>query len=66
MVYITGCLAESGYSLSVKELMWDPQKVQADLKSRFGFDDLHAERVLNYSADLQEVHTLWVSPRGQL
>ncbi|XDB49958.1 hypothetical protein AB1E18_003527 [Capra hircus] len=48
---------ESGYSLSVKELMWDPQKVQADLKSRFGFDDLHAERVLNYSADLQEIPT---------
>ncbi|KAI4584687.1 hypothetical protein MJG53_006221, partial [Ovis ammon polii x Ovis aries] len=47
----------SGYSLSVKELMWDPQKVQADLKSRFGFDDLHAERVLNYSADLQEIPT---------
>uniref|UniRef100_A0A8C6FU00 ATP binding cassette subfamily A member 13 n=1 Tax=Moschus moschiferus TaxID=68415 RepID=A0A8C6FU00_MOSMO len=48
---------ESGYSLSLKELMWDPQKVQADLKSRFGFDDLHAERVLNYSADLQEIPT---------
>ncbi|XP_061022272.1 ATP-binding cassette sub-family A member 13 [Dama dama] len=48
---------ESGYSLSVKELMWDPQKVQADLKSRFGFDDLHAERVLNYSADLQQIPT---------
>nr|XP_020755556.1 LOW QUALITY PROTEIN: ATP-binding cassette sub-family A member 13 [Odocoileus virginianus texanus] len=54
----SGALAtESGYSLSVKELMWDPQKVQADLKSRFGFDDLHAERVLNYSADLQEIPT---------
>ena len=38
--------------------MWDPQKVQADLKSRFGFDDLHAERILNYSAELQEVHVL--------
>uniref|UniRef100_E1BM08 ATP binding cassette subfamily A member 13 n=1 Tax=Bos taurus TaxID=9913 RepID=E1BM08_BOVIN len=48
---------ESGYSLSVKELMWDPQKVQADLKSQFGFDDLHAERVLNYSADLDEIPT---------
>ena len=52
--------------------MWDPQKVQADLKSRFGFDDLHAERVLNYSADLQEVrmlscsHTLGFSLRATL
>ncbi|XP_070224967.1 ATP-binding cassette sub-family A member 13 [Bos mutus] len=54
----SGAMAtESGYSLSVKELMWDPQKVQADLKSQFGFDDLHAERVLNYSADLDEIPT---------
>lgn len=41
--------------------MWDPQKVQADLKSQFGFDDLHAERVLNYSVDLDEVHMLGCS-----
>lgn len=35
--------------------MWDPQKVQADLKSQFGFDELRAEQILNYSAELQEV-----------
>lgn len=37
--------------------MWDPQKVQADLRSRFGFDELRAEQILNYSAELQEVCT---------
>ncbi|XP_045350209.1 ATP-binding cassette sub-family A member 13 [Leopardus geoffroyi] len=46
-----------GYTLSLKRLVWDPQKVQADLKSRFGFDDLHAEQILNYSAELQEIPT---------
>ncbi|KAJ8778785.1 hypothetical protein J1605_013462 [Eschrichtius robustus] len=28
------------------------------MKSRLGFDDLHAERILNYSAELQEVDVL--------
>ncbi|XP_025778776.1 ATP-binding cassette sub-family A member 13 [Puma concolor] len=46
-----------GYTLSLKKLVWDPQKVQADLKSRFGFDDLHAEQILNYSVELQEIPT---------
>lgn len=41
--------------------MWDPQKVQADLKSRFGFDDLHAEQILNYSMEFQEVRSLEAS-----
>ncbi|XP_001496596.3 ATP-binding cassette sub-family A member 13 [Equus caballus] len=48
---------EPGYSLSLRKLVWDPQKVQADLKSRFGFDDRHAEQILNYSAELQEIPT---------
>ncbi|XP_034521222.1 ATP-binding cassette sub-family A member 13 isoform X2 [Ailuropoda melanoleuca] len=49
--------AESRYNLSLQELVWDPQKVQADLRSRFGFDELRAERILNYSAELQEIPT---------
>ncbi|XP_032730825.1 ATP-binding cassette sub-family A member 13 [Lontra canadensis] len=49
--------AGSRYNLSLRELVWDPQKVQADLKSRFGFDDLHAEQILNYSAEFQEIPT---------
>uniref|UniRef100_A0A673SY29 ATP binding cassette subfamily A member 13 n=1 Tax=Suricata suricatta TaxID=37032 RepID=A0A673SY29_SURSU len=48
---------ELGYTLSLKKLVWDPRKVQADLKSRFGFDDLHAEQVLSHSAELQEIPT---------
>ncbi|XP_077916041.1 ATP-binding cassette sub-family A member 13 [Halichoerus grypus] len=48
---------ESRYNLSLQELVWDPHTVQADLKSRFGFDDLHAEQILNYSAQLQEIPT---------
>ncbi|XP_058390822.1 ATP-binding cassette sub-family A member 13 [Diceros bicornis minor] len=48
---------ESGYNLSLQKLMPDPQKVQADLKSQFGFDDLHAEQIMNYSAELQEMPT---------
>ncbi|XP_045876226.1 ATP-binding cassette sub-family A member 13 [Meles meles] len=49
--------AEPLYNLSLRELVWDPQKVQADLKSRFGFDDLHAEQILNYSMEFQEIPT---------
>uniref|UniRef100_M3Z391 ATP binding cassette subfamily A member 13 n=1 Tax=Mustela putorius furo TaxID=9669 RepID=M3Z391_MUSPF len=49
--------AGSRYNLSLRELVWDPQKVQADLRSRFGFDDLHAEQILNYSAEFQEIPT---------
>ncbi|XP_047608994.1 ATP-binding cassette sub-family A member 13-like [Phacochoerus africanus] len=48
---------ESGYTLSLTELVWDPQKVRADLKSQFGFEDLHTDRILNYSAQLQEIPT---------
>ncbi|KAK2498527.1 hypothetical protein MC885_007046, partial [Smutsia gigantea] len=48
---------ESGYHLSLQKLVWHPQKVKADLRSRFGFDVLHAERILNYPAELQEIPT---------
>ncbi|XP_013375964.1 PREDICTED: ATP-binding cassette sub-family A member 13 [Chinchilla lanigera] len=51
--------AESVYNLSLKNMVWDPQKVQNDLKSQFGFDDLQTERILNYSAELQEVLDQW-------
>uniref|UniRef100_A0A8C7BTF0 ABC transporter domain-containing protein n=1 Tax=Neovison vison TaxID=452646 RepID=A0A8C7BTF0_NEOVI len=49
--------AGSRYNLSLRELVWDPQKVQADLRSQFGFDDLHAEQILNYSVEFQEIPT---------
>ncbi|KAG8510527.1 ATP-binding cassette sub-family A member 13, partial [Galemys pyrenaicus] len=48
---------ESGYNQSLHNMVWDPQSVQADLKSEFGFDDLQAEQILNYSTKLQEIPT---------
>ncbi|XP_064229419.1 ATP-binding cassette sub-family A member 13-like [Aotus nancymaae] len=48
---------QPGYHLSMQNIVWDPQKVQYDLKSQFGFDDLHAEQILNYSAELKEIPT---------
>ncbi|XP_045421289.1 ATP-binding cassette sub-family A member 13-like isoform X2 [Lemur catta] len=50
-------VTESGAHLSLQNMVWDPQKVQSDLKSQFGFDDLHTERILNYSAGLKEFPT---------
>ncbi|EHB03954.1 ATP-binding cassette sub-family A member 13 [Heterocephalus glaber] len=35
-------------------MVWDPQKVQRDLQSQFGFNGLQTERLLNYSVELQE------------
>lgn len=46
---------ESVYHLSLQNMVWDLQKVQYDLKSLFGLNDLQMERLLNYSAELQEV-----------
>uniref|UniRef100_A0A8C0MP50 ABC transporter domain-containing protein n=1 Tax=Canis lupus familiaris TaxID=9615 RepID=A0A8C0MP50_CANLF len=45
------------YSPSLQKLLWGPRMAQADLKPRFGFDEAHAEQILNYSAELQEVGT---------
>ncbi|ELK13060.1 ATP-binding cassette sub-family A member 13 [Pteropus alecto] len=50
---------ELGYDLSLHSVVWDPRKAWADLKSRFGFDDLRAERGLSHSAELQEVARRW-------
>ncbi|EPQ18070.1 ATP-binding cassette sub-family A member 13 [Myotis brandtii] len=49
--------AEPGRGLSLRGLLRAPQEVQADLQSRFGFDGLHAEQILNYSAELDEIPT---------
>ncbi|XP_053409814.1 ATP-binding cassette sub-family A member 13 [Nycticebus coucang] len=50
-------VAESGYHLSLQDMVWDPQKVQSDLHSQFGFGDLHTGQILNYSAELKEIPT---------
>ncbi|XP_040602600.1 ATP-binding cassette sub-family A member 13 [Mesocricetus auratus] len=46
---------ESVYHLSLQNMVWDPQKVQSDLKSQFGFNDHQMEHILNYSAELKEI-----------
>ncbi|XP_055994396.1 ATP-binding cassette sub-family A member 13 [Sorex fumeus] len=43
------------YNMSLHDLVWDPQNLQADLKSLFDSDDLHAEQGGNYSIGPQEV-----------
>ncbi|KAM8769928.1 LOW QUALITY PROTEIN: ATP-binding cassette sub-family A member 13 [Rhynchonycteris naso] len=56
-------MRESGCSLSLHSVVWDPRKVWADLKSRFGFDDLRAEQVLNFSAELKECRQEALAPQ---
>ncbi|XP_036184868.1 ATP-binding cassette sub-family A member 13 [Myotis myotis] len=51
--------AEPVRGLSLRGLLRAPQEVQADLQAWFGFDDLHAEQILNYSAELDEVLHRW-------
>ncbi|XP_060221645.1 ATP-binding cassette sub-family A member 13 isoform X2 [Meriones unguiculatus] len=48
---------ETIYHLSLQNMVWDPQKVQSDLESQFGFNDHQLEHILNYSAELKEIPT---------
>ncbi|XP_069915557.1 ATP-binding cassette sub-family A member 13 [Oryctolagus cuniculus] len=50
-------LAGSGSRLSLRSVVWEPQKVQANLQTRFGLDELHTGQILNYSAELREMLT---------
>ncbi|NXC22088.1 ABCAD protein, partial [Corythaeola cristata] len=43
------------YNLSLEDVLWNPHAVRAELKSRFGFDDLHVEKLLSYTAQLTKV-----------
>ncbi|XP_074940431.1 ATP-binding cassette sub-family A member 13 [Phalacrocorax aristotelis] len=45
------------YSLSLGEVLWNPHAVRAELESKFGFDDLHVEKLLNYTAQLTKIPT---------
>jgi hypothetical protein len=36
-------------------MVWDPWKLQADLKSLFGFDELEMEETQNFLAELNKV-----------
>ncbi|NWQ97025.1 ABCAD protein, partial [Burhinus bistriatus] len=43
------------YKLSLVDVLWNPHAVRAELESRFGFDDLHVEKLLSYTAQLTKV-----------
>ncbi|XP_040443957.1 ATP-binding cassette sub-family A member 13 isoform X2 [Falco naumanni] len=45
------------YNLSLRDALWNPHAVRAELKSRFGFDDLHVEKLLSYTAQLTKIPT---------
>ncbi|KFO76095.1 ATP-binding cassette sub-family A member 13, partial [Cuculus canorus] len=43
------------YNLSLGNVLWNPHAVRSELESRFGFDDLNVEKLLNYTAQLTQV-----------
>ncbi|XP_071594787.1 ATP-binding cassette sub-family A member 13 [Heliangelus exortis] len=45
------------YNLSLGDVLWNPHAVRAELKSNFGFDDLHVEKLLSYTAQLTKIPT---------
>ncbi|XP_019327449.1 PREDICTED: ATP-binding cassette sub-family A member 13 [Aptenodytes forsteri] len=45
------------YNLSLGDVLWNPHAVRAELESRFGFDDLHVEKLLSYTAQLTKIPT---------
>uniref|UniRef100_A0A4X2L2C1 ATP binding cassette subfamily A member 13 n=1 Tax=Vombatus ursinus TaxID=29139 RepID=A0A4X2L2C1_VOMUR len=46
-----------GYNLSLRSMVWNPLKLKSDLTSKYGFDDLHVEKMLNYTGELNEIPT---------
>uniref|UniRef100_A0A8B9J0P7 ATP binding cassette subfamily A member 13 n=1 Tax=Amazona collaria TaxID=241587 RepID=A0A8B9J0P7_9PSIT len=45
------------YNLSLWDVLWNPHAVRTELESRFGFDDLHIEKLLSYIAQLRKIPT---------
>ncbi|PKU47979.1 atp-binding cassette sub-family a member 13 [Limosa lapponica baueri] len=45
------------YNLSLGDILWNPRAVRSELESRFGFDDLHVEKLLNYTVQLTKIPT---------
>ncbi|XP_074842119.1 ATP-binding cassette sub-family A member 13 [Carettochelys insculpta] len=45
------------YNLTLWDLAWDPHAVKMELKSRFGLDDLHIGKILNYTVELNKIPT---------
>ncbi|NWH77077.1 ABCAD protein, partial [Piaya cayana] len=43
------------YNLSLGNALWNPCAVRSELQSKFGFDELHVEKLLSYTAQLTKV-----------
>ncbi|NXP11370.1 ABCAD protein, partial [Thinocorus orbignyianus] len=48
-------LEDFQYNPSLGDILWNPHVVRAELESRFGFDDLYVEKLLNYTVQLTKV-----------
>ncbi|KAH1177253.1 hypothetical protein KIL84_010955, partial [Mauremys mutica] len=45
------------YNLTLWDVVWDPHAVKVELESRFGLDDLHIGKLLNYTAEFNKIPT---------
>uniref|UniRef100_A0A8C3J255 ATP binding cassette subfamily A member 13 n=1 Tax=Calidris pygmaea TaxID=425635 RepID=A0A8C3J255_9CHAR len=45
------------YNLTLGDILWNPHAVRSELESRFGFDDLHVKKLLNYTVKLTKIPT---------
>ncbi|XP_026509884.1 ATP-binding cassette sub-family A member 13-like [Terrapene carolina triunguis] len=50
-------LEGSRYNLTLWDVVWDPHAVKVELESRFGLDDLHIGKLLNYTAEFSKIPT---------
>ncbi|TFK08948.1 stanniocalcin-1 [Platysternon megacephalum] len=50
-------LEGSRYNLTLWDVVWDPHAVKVELASRFGLDDLHIGKLLNYTAEFSKIPT---------
>ncbi|KFP15895.1 ATP-binding cassette sub-family A member 13, partial [Egretta garzetta] len=50
-----GSLEGFQFNLSLGDVLWNTHAVRAELESRFGFDGLHVEKLLHYTAQLTKV-----------
>ncbi|KAM9387437.1 ATP-binding cassette sub-family A member 13 [Phaethornis superciliosus] len=46
------------YNLSLGDVLWNPHAVREELASNFGFDGLHVEKLLSYTAQLTTISKL--------
>uniref|UniRef100_A0A674JFQ8 ABC transporter domain-containing protein n=1 Tax=Terrapene triunguis TaxID=2587831 RepID=A0A674JFQ8_9SAUR len=54
---LSSFLIGSRYNLTLWDVVWDPHAVKVELESRFGLDDLHIGKLLNYTAEFSKIPT---------